>query len=72
MLVGKNLKVWNDQNGHSELFWTTMVGKEWEKCGATKIGHFESFWTTLVIKNGKKNRMTKISIANEFTTEHAQ
>ena len=26
---------------HSKLFWTTLVGKDWEKCEITKIGPFQ-------------------------------
>ena len=46
--------------GCSESFWTTLVGKDWEKCGMTKNGHSESFWTTLVGKDWKKYRTRKI------------
>ena len=31
--------------GHSQSFWTTLVGKDWEKCEMTKLGHYESFLT---------------------------
>ena len=40
--------------GHSESFCTTLVGKDWEKCGMIKISHSETFWTTLVAKDGEK------------------
>ena len=48
--------------GCSELFWTTLVGQDWEKC---KIGHSKSFWTTLVRKDGGKCRITKIGCFEE-------
>ena len=38
---------------HSKSFWTTLVGKDWEKCEMAKIGNSELFWTTLVGKDGK-------------------
>ena len=31
--------------GHSELSWTTLVGKYWKSCKTAKIGHSELFWT---------------------------
>ena len=38
---------------HSELFWTTLVGKYWESCKMAKIGHSESIQTTSVGKYWK-------------------
>ena len=32
---------------HSELFWTTLVGKYWKSCNMAKIGHSESIWTSV-------------------------
>ena len=45
---------------HSKLFWTTLVGKDWEKCEMTKIGCSESFWNTLVEKDWIKCEIIKI------------
>ena len=33
--------------GHSELFWTTLVGKHGKKCEKVLIGHSKSFQITL-------------------------
>ena len=38
---------------HSESFWTTLVGKDWEKCEMIKIEHSESFWTLWWERIGK-------------------
>ena len=39
--------------GHSELFWTTLVGKYWKGWKTAKIGHSESIQTTSVGKYWK-------------------
>ena len=38
---------------HSELFWTTLVGKYWKSWKTAKIGHSESIETTSVGKYWK-------------------
>ena len=45
---------------HSQLFWTTLEGKDQKKYEMTKIGHSESFCTTLVGKDWKICGATKI------------
>ena len=51
---------------HSELFWTTLVGKYWKSCKMAKIGHSESIWTTLVGKYWKSRKQPKLAILNQF------
>ena len=48
---------------HSELFWTTSVGKYWKSCKMAKIGHSESIQTTSV---GKVEKWPKLTILNQF------
>ena len=49
---------------HSKSFWTTLVGKDWEKCEMTKIGCSEWFYTTLVGKDWKMLKWQKLGILN--------
>ena len=53
--------------GHSKSFWTTLVGKDGEKCEMIKIGHSKLFWTTLVGKDGKSAEQPKLGVLNDFT-----
>ena len=52
--------------GHSQSFWTTLVGKDWKKCKIIKIEHSKSFWTTLVGKDWEKCAITKIEHSKSF------
>ena len=51
---------------HSELFWTTSVGKFWKSCKIAKIGHSELIQTTSVGKYGKVAKWPKLAILNCF------
>ena len=52
---------------HSELFWTTLVGKYWKSCKMAKIDHSESIQTTSVGKYWKKvAKQQKLAILNQF------
>ena len=54
--------------GCCESFWTTLVGKDREKCKMTIIGHSKSFWTMLVGKDWDKCGMTKNGHSESFWT----
>ena len=50
---------------HSELFWTTLVGKYWKSCKMAKIGHSE--FRPLQLENiGKVEKWPKLTILNQF------
>ena len=53
---------------HSELFWTTLVGKYWKSWKTAKIGHSESIQTTSVGKYWKSwgKKWPKLTILNQF------
>ena len=63
---------------HSELFWTTLVGKYWKSCKMAKIGHSElqlenigkvAKWQfrSLQLENiGKVAKWLKLAILNQF------
>ena len=52
--------------GHSQSFWTTLLGKDGKKCEMIKIGHRESIWKILVGKDREKCKMTKIGHSESF------